>query len=175
MSFNWIKITPGKVFSYPVKGKTASEEKQWQQLPKDKMKRIWRLQWQTLGRLLVGGALIWGMVLLGYWVYNKNLRDEHVIFLCCSSIFIAMVWPIFRFVANKMKWFLADGIAIEKFSKCLKAVKWRKRSISLFKTIRMSSSRLLLRIIIFSVFCVLLPLSLWVTNPSLTGHYNVIF
>jgi len=85
-----------------------------------------------------------------------------------------MIWPMFRFVANKMKWFSADGIAIEKFSRCLKAVQWRKRSLSLFNTILMSSSRLLLRIILFSVYCVLFSLSLWLTNPSLSGHIETI-
>jgi len=75
-----ILVTLKSFFHTLLKKKTAAEEKQWQQLPKDKMKRIWRLQWQTLGRLVVSGALIWGMVLLGYWVYNTDIKGHHVSF-----------------------------------------------------------------------------------------------
>ena len=165
---------PWKSFFHTLlKEKTASEEKQWQRLPKDRMKRIWRLQWKTLGQLFVGGVLIWGIVLLCYWVFNANLKVVHIIFLCCSSIYPAVIWPMFRFIANRMKWLSEGGVASQIFSKCLKGVQWRKQrkpSASFKKAIRMRRSRFLLRIIIFSVCCVLCPLSFWLTNPTFIGH-----
>ncbi|CAN2042064.1 membrane hypothetical protein [Candidatus Magnetomoraceae bacterium gMMP-15] len=130
--------------------KTDEEAKEWQRLPADSRRKIWSIQWQTLGRIVVCAVLMWASYLFIYW-WSYFRLSYFIIMVLCTAI----LWPIFRYVAQKLSFIENYGIAWDKIQHWLQG-------------------KIIMRVFLFSPFVVLIPLSLWLTNPSLVGHEFIV-
>ena len=163
--------------------KSADQRRRWMELPRDRKRRVWSVETVTLGRWLIWGPLGFGMLLWviasfgGFWVLG-DWKAILVVLLGGSPVLgllTAGVWPLWRWLMGRGAWIERYGAVPEWVAGWLPGVNWRDQPGGERRRALLSSvSKTLKRGIWFGSALLLVPLSLWLTMPSISGHSDYI-
>jgi hypothetical protein len=172
---------PWQTFVYAaVLPKSPTRARYWNHLPRDRMRPVWRVRWQTLGRVWWGAGMLAGggasavlaVSLTPAWdaVVWDTVAKITLVVMGIGGLTVSPCWCLWRGLSHWFGWLKEYGIVPRWMHLWLQGVLWRARQGSIAWAYIDSWSRNTARMVIFSTAVVLLPLALLATNPHWGGH-----
>jgi len=166
---NWqIQGQTWQSFLNAVASSTKSDKAKnfWRNLPHDSKRRVWRIHWQTLGRVLVGLGLLAGGLASTLFLLNFNPDERAIVallFVVFAAVFVAFstsaLWPLWRGLARRFGWLSGYGSAPRWLTPWLEG-------IPQFRSLVQG----VVRAGYLSIAVVLVFLALFTTHPYWKGH-----
>jgi len=165
-----------KKFLYTsIRNKKLDEEKEWQRLPIDILKKRKSIQWQTIG--WIWWAL--GLIINFYFFYlildrvaidHAPIKRFVFVIAILNGILISLGWQFFKYIAFKLNCIAEFGIANKVFKSLLKGKARKNKSLPFLHIGYNIIICFPMRVFIFSIYSGMIFFALWINHPNINGH-----